>query len=1026
MVAQNERPIRKRLGACLVSAALMATMVPTRALSEEVVSLGAEETIEAKSQDASAGTEAPADVAAEPEAAREADGDDAQVVQDERQDGGAAAGQSHTNAPIEDSTTGFGISKFDDGASMYRDLEYLERIWDGEKVVEGPAVCDARTMPEDGKLAGGYYFLNSDRTYKERMTVTGDTHLILNEGRTLRADGGIYVEQGATLTIHDRANGGGTIIANADTGAGIGAYSGHKGGDVVVCGGTVEAHGGDHCAGIGSNDGDETKVGSVTVYGGTVKAFGGDDGAGIGGGRESEGGHITIYGGNVTGEGGTDAAGIGGGERGDGGTIVIAGGTVEVVPGNDGAGIGGGDHADGGDIAISGGHVSAKASNGAGIGGGQHCGDGGKITITGGDVSASSEYGAGIGGGKGWVDSSLLKMTNYIHDSGDGGTITISGGTVNATSSRYFGIGAGGFSNLAGSARNRSRGFTTDSVMIGSAGNVSVSGGASVTAQGGVAGIGGDGGTVSIEGGTVTASGLEDGEGAGIFFCGETQKVNVSGGVLTATGRGEFPGIGLENGGEVNITGGEVHAIGDKRPGIGSFEDDTPKGTLNISGHDTRVFAEAAGSNAIGGHENKGLDVHVSDGAMMVADGHAKHGALHVKSLDLYPEAKALTGADEAHAKAQPRDGRAKACREDSSRYVRIEQCDHSDAAYEDVDDHQHKKTCNCCEATLLEDHHFGAGETCADCDVEKPMPVFDERNALTDGRLGVELIVKLPDNLDPSEFEDSVMEFKVGSKGDTIEVPASEARKIGKRYYGFTCPVSCAQMADPITATYRFGRSRDVVCTTSMKDCMDAYRDSRILKTTPGYYPQHRIAEAFDAAVDYGHYSQVLLSREKGWKLGQDYVEMPARTKLSEKDCKETLAAIEEGCGTISCDCAEGVGTLVSLVQGSELATRVTVRTDKELGSVTVDGRELPEGSWRRSSDGWVISLPAVSAKDAAQGHKVVATGADGEAIATLENVSPLTYAGSVLGSKKFAQDKDMRSAMVSLYRFCEAAAKC
>ena len=79
------------------------------------------------------------------------------------------------------------------------------------------------------------------------------------------------------------------LILLFSAGAGIGGYSGHDSGNIVIQGGVIQATGADHCAGIGSNDG--CTGGTITIYGGTVTAKGGSDGAAIGGGRNSSGGN---------------------------------------------------------------------------------------------------------------------------------------------------------------------------------------------------------------------------------------------------------------------------------------------------------------------------------------------------------------------------------------------------------------------------------------------------------------------------------------------------------------------------------------------------------------------------------------------------------------------------------------------------------------------------------------------------------------------------------------------------------------
>ncbi len=119
----------------------------------------------------------------------------------------------------------------------------------------------------------------------------------------------------------------------------------------------------------------------------------------------------------------------------NGATLVIAEnstGSLNATGGVYGAGIGGGDGG-GGTITINGGTITATGGGlGAGIGGG-YMGAGGEITISGGTVDATSDTGAGIGGG-------------YM---GAGGEINITGGTVDTTSNSGAGIG-GGYSGAGG------------------------------------------------------------------------------------------------------------------------------------------------------------------------------------------------------------------------------------------------------------------------------------------------------------------------------------------------------------------------------------------------------------------------------------------------------------------------------------------------------------------------------------------------------------------------------------------------
>jgi len=228
------------------------------------------------------------------------------------------------------------------------------------------------------QMTTGTYRVFDDVTIGERIVITGDVTLILDEGKTLTASKGIDVSEGNSLTI----DGKGTLYAtgdNVDAGIGGGEYK--SGGTITISGGTVTAKAGNYGAGIGGGKGGSG--GTITISGGTVTAKAGGYGAGIGGGSQSEsGGTITISGGTVDATGGYYGAGIGGGKSGSGGTITISDGTVDAKCYAYGAGIGGGSFGSSGSITINGGIVKAFCgSDAAGIGSGKDGKGNGSITL---------------------------------------------------------------------------------------------------------------------------------------------------------------------------------------------------------------------------------------------------------------------------------------------------------------------------------------------------------------------------------------------------------------------------------------------------------------------------------------------------------------------------------------------------------------------------------------------------------------------------------------------------------------------
>ena len=689
------------------------------------------------------------------------------------------------------------------GGEVYLDtfasnVSYKELSWNGQEVVSKEVTLPAvATIPDSGKMESGWYYLNKNLTIESRISLTGDTSLILGDDFTLDVKG-LYIPQGSTLTIYGQAKDTGALYSHPDKGgAAIGATrDNHPGGAIVIHGGNITAIGDDHCAGIGSNDGNGTTA-PITIYGGTIKATGGSDGAGIGGGRKCDGGNITIYGGKVTaenlkedngagigggkdgnggtitiyggeittyskdgagigggaqGKGGTinihggqlltyssDGAGIGGGEDGDGGTITITGGFISARDQSDaqGARIGGGNNANGGVITISGGEVRTYLRDGAGIGGGED-GDGGSITITGGEIyctcaRGSTNNGAGIGGGNHSGDGGHISITGgYVYcetlcgagigggransgASGDGGTIEISGGRVEAICAYGFAIGAGGDSRDA--AEMDYRDYPSAS-RIGSAGTITISGDANVTASGHLGGIGGSSGSITINAGTVKASGNQD-AGCGLILLSNNGRISLNGGMVTANGLGDQPAISLEDG-TVLISGGtvtasaEYFAIGGRSHSTSSID-----GTLNIQGEGTVVKAYSEKGAAIDANSN--IDSRTSFGPGITVEtyspGKGDKDGLYEDRPIFYDQAKILVGSskDGKGATYLPAGERKNACQNKDYTYMRIEPCEHPEGAYETTSD-THKKTCSYCSAPFAEEAHQMAEGVCQVC----------------------------------------------------------------------------------------------------------------------------------------------------------------------------------------------------------------------------------------------------------------------------------------------------------------------
>ena len=246
-------------------------------------------------------------------------------------------------------------------------------------------------------------------------------------------------------------------------------------GSLIVGGsGTLIANGGgESSSGIGGYGyrSDRSDTGSITINSGNVTATSGGKASGVGPGETGTCEYITINGGKVIATGASWGPGLSAiYVKITGGTVIATGGD-----GSDGDGISSGAYYynDSG-ITITGGNVTAIGGN---------CGAGIEsywpVVITGGVVYAKSSGGSGIGG-KSW-------------GSGECAGVTIKNATVTAI---------GGYSCAGiGGAYSGSRGGSCNSIVIEN----------STVEASGYVGIGcgkeGKGGTISITGSEITASG---------------------------------------------------------------------------------------------------------------------------------------------------------------------------------------------------------------------------------------------------------------------------------------------------------------------------------------------------------------------------------------------------------------------------------------------------------------------------------------------------------------------------------------
>ena len=947
-----------------------------------------------------------------------------------------------------------------------RGVAYVKRAWNGSKITE--TTCyenDAQRLADlDQKtgwtLKGSWYIADTKLTFDKRITIAKDVNLILADGCTLNANGGIHIQAGCTLTIYGQKGGTGSLVCKGKGGAGIGGNTKTMGGNLVIHGGTIEATAETNAAGIGGGNHEGSGMGDVTIYGGTVSAFGGSSGAGIGRGQHNNSfGRVAIYGGNVTASGGNYAAGIGGGEDRCGFDVTICGGTVAAKGGESGAGIGGGEGgSQGGTIQIDGGDVKAHGGvNGAGIGGGCYCrggADGGTVIINGGKVEAlGSSFAASIGGGGrdagmkagangditingGEVNCALTYARNRGAGIGSGsgrsqgGTITINGGIVQARSTGGAGIGGGEGGGHA------SKIVITDGLVTAE----------SKTGAGIGGGDGGNGGTIDISGGIVVAASTQKGAGIGGGNDGDGAHLTVSGGHVTAMGgqysfnwwpkpnytghfkqmakilrpqkanysiialfvanlifSGDYAGAGIgggddRSGGSFTFTGGTVIT-------------NTRKNTASAIGYGDGGAKKAAGGFSISDKAivryGKWLDGEPQiTGSVSGADQKlcaqkcqaSTYAELHMGYKLSFDAGKGGSGAMDD------------ACVYDNEAY-KLPECGFTAPAGQ-------RFKCwlvNGVETKAGEEYRAGGDATAtAIWEPNGTTPLFRDENPVLPGKIGIDFSMELPE-LEGVDYTKSYMTFSISGKGAITERCNYDAQRKDPSgaYHTFTCYVSPTQMAETITATFHYndGTDKTVEKTTSVQECLLACerKSDQLDDATNGLCM---------ALADYGHYLQRYFSEARGWTLGEDCAEMTLfyTNSFIVKDAKKALADHSSNVTKGSKDIKKATISL-RLDSDVTLCTYFTpVPGYDGAFEVTVDGKSVTP---TRLKDGrYLVEIAGIGADKLDERHSIVATTATGAH--TIE-CSVLSYTQDMLNDHP--KDPTVLNAASAIWRYAEAA---
>ena len=585
-------------------------------------------------------------------------------VQTEQQ--GAAAFRITFTAPEKDLRIGAEVNA---PSAFYADpLDQEEPVKMREDI---PVVAGDLT-----ELTEEWYLAYGKKTLSERLRVSGNVNLILADGAVLTAPCGVDVPEGSTLTIWGQDGtytvpgegittlGTGALAASTgnDQAAAIGSGKNQAAGTVVINGGVITAKG-NWGAGIGS--GDVGTSGAVTVNEGCVIASGRNGSAGIGGGAYTSGGTVTVTGGYVKATGSTygrtgqATPGIGAGRpRTNGsdplkpGKVTITGGVVVAIPG-----------------AAPEGGTAAQAI-------GVNLADEKQVTADSLALGAVRVYAPNGVKTPAAAEKRAEACRNTTsarieacrdHPLDDGGLCRYCGGLPyhDPTDEKWPEKACPVFTEVTGGASSFTEGWYAVRGSVKTDARIRVSGQVHL---------------ILVDGAKLEAAkGIHVPESAGFTVWGQTK----GSGELKADGEGSNAGIGgsgssgESSSGTVTVNGGSVTAVGGKyAAGIGGGHQGI--GTVTVNGGTvTAVGGKYAagiggGSNGSGNVTVNGGSVNAVGGerARAIGSGYVDNGKSTVK---VYSSARVMAGKDESSAGFVPAADRVSACKDNL--WARIEPC---------------------------------------------------------------------------------------------------------------------------------------------------------------------------------------------------------------------------------------------------------------------------------------------------------------------------------------------------------------
>ena len=300
----------------------------------------------------------------------------------------------------------------------------------------------------------------------------------------------------------------------------------------------------------------------------------------------------------------------------------------------------------------------------------------------------------------------------------------------------------------------------------------------------------------------------------------------------------------------------------------------------------------------------------------------------------------------------------------------------------------------------------------------EGTVPVFRTHSLALGERIAINFFMDLP-TIEGVDYSKSEMIFTIGgidsSRIHTAAYNPNFKSQNGK-YYGFTCMINVAEMADTVTAAFHYGDDRTVSQIYSVAHYVEK------IKTGPEYVG--KVKAMVDALADFGHYMQPFLSEANQWTLGENgkHRVMPEENKIT----AEQIAEIKNK--TADYDMVKNItegSPIINVKQALVLDSETSIYLHLEMRDDYAGGiptAKIGNKSLKvtRMSDGrYRVVIPSIRATQLGDKYEVVIT-ADGKDCTV--SVSALSYVYKALANPDNLSPS-AQAAVASLYRYYDAA---